>query len=177
MAQIALVESFNLSFNFNNGVHYKPKRWSVPDMGCKSRFTLNRKMDNVTVYWRCCKRSCSARITTLGDELTSICENSLEWSQCRCTSDSRRRCLCRLFLTTWLDGYFPLKTWNYHGQECPHTNNHLEGWHNRLKRVARKARPNICLNLSKFAKRAGCYRGAVVRRRKTSFKEKKGGAA
>ena len=25
----------------------------------------------------------------------------------------------------------------------PHTNNHLEGWHNHLKRVTRKAHPNL----------------------------------
>ena len=34
-----------------------------------SRFTLNRKMANGTIYWRCCKRSCPARITTFEDQL------------------------------------------------------------------------------------------------------------
>ena len=36
-----------------------------------------------------------------------------------------------------------MKTLSYHCQECPHTNNYLEGWHNQLKRVARKAYPNM----------------------------------
>ena len=27
--------------------------------------------------------------------------------------------------------------------EGPRTNNHLEGWHNRLKRISRKAHPNL----------------------------------
>ena len=35
--------------------------------GC--RFTLNRKLDNRTCYWRCHKRSCAARITTLGTDI------------------------------------------------------------------------------------------------------------
>jgi hypothetical protein len=34
-----------------------------------SRFTVNRKMDNGTIYWRCCKRSCPARVITQGSEL------------------------------------------------------------------------------------------------------------
>ena len=34
-----------------------------------SRFIVNRKMDNGTIYWRCCKRSCTARVTTQGSEL------------------------------------------------------------------------------------------------------------
>ena len=35
--------------------------------GC--RFTLNRKLDNETCYWRYHKRSCAARITTLGTDI------------------------------------------------------------------------------------------------------------
>lgn len=34
-----------------------------------SRFTINRKMANGTIYWRCSKRSCPARITTDGEQL------------------------------------------------------------------------------------------------------------
>ena len=34
-----------------------------------SRFTVNPKMDNGTICWRCCKRSCPARVTTQGSEL------------------------------------------------------------------------------------------------------------
>ena len=35
--------------------------------GC--RFTLNRKLDNGTCYWRCHKKSCAARMTTLGTDI------------------------------------------------------------------------------------------------------------
>ena len=34
-----------------------------------SRFALNRKMANGTMYWRCSRRSYPTRITTQGDEL------------------------------------------------------------------------------------------------------------
>ena len=47
------------------------------------------------------------------------------------------------FCTIWLDGNFLPRTWNYHCHEEPRTNNHLEGWHNWLKRVARKAHPKF----------------------------------
>ena len=34
-----------------------------------SRFTVNRKMDNGMIYWRCCKRTCPARVTTQGSDI------------------------------------------------------------------------------------------------------------
>ena len=34
-----------------------------------SRYTVNRKMENRTAYWRCAKRSCPARITTQGSDI------------------------------------------------------------------------------------------------------------
>ena len=76
-------------------------------------------------------------------------------------------------------GNFLLKMWSYHCKECPCTNNYLEGWHNQLKRAARKAYPNMF----EFIKRLQIEQAArgdhpaVVRRRKISFKEKKHGAA
>ncbi len=39
--------------------------------------------------------------------------------------------------------YFTLSQWNGFESESNRTNNHLEGWHNRLKRVAGKPHPNI----------------------------------
>ena len=47
------------------------------------------------------------------------------------------------FKATWLDGHFAPRTWNYHQHEGPRTNNHLEGWHNHLKRTVRKAHPDL----------------------------------
>ena len=43
------------------------------------------------------------------------------------------------FDTTWMDGQFKLPMWNHHANTGPRTNNHIEGWHNRLKRISRKA--------------------------------------
>ena len=41
------------------------------------------------------------------------------------------------------NGHYPLKTWNYYQIEGPKTNNHVEGWHNKINRAAGKAHPNI----------------------------------
>ena len=49
------------------------------------------------------------------------------------------------FEDTWLVGQFPPILWNVfdHDAHSPRTNNHLEGWHNKLKRITRKSHPNI----------------------------------
>ncbi|XP_063442112.1 uncharacterized protein LOC134722421 [Mytilus trossulus] len=44
---------------------------------------------------------------------------------------------------TWLEGRYPQPTWNHHQTEGPRTNNHLEGWHNKLKKRVKTAHPNI----------------------------------
>ena len=44
--------------------------------------------------------------------------------------------------TTWVTG-FPLEMWNYFRYDGPRTNNHVEGFHNRLKKKAWKAHPNL----------------------------------
>ena len=36
-----------------------------------------------------------------------------------------------------------MRTWNYFNHDGPHTNNHVEGWHNRLKKMAQKAHPYL----------------------------------
>ena len=43
---------------------------------------------------------------------------------------------------TWLVGSYPLPLWNVFESGSTRTNNHAEGWHNRLKKVVRKAHPN-----------------------------------
>ena len=42
-------------------------------------------------------------------------------------------------------GNFAPRIWNVFSSDAssPRTNNHLEGWHNKLKRIARKAHPNV----------------------------------
>ena len=47
------------------------------------------------------------------------------------------------FESTWLDGQFRLHQWNYFNYSGPRTNNHVEGWHSRLKRIVGKPHPNI----------------------------------
>ena len=49
----------------------------------------------------------------------------------------------KYFDDTWIDGQFRPRMWNYYNHGGPRTNNHLEGWHNRMKRIARKAHLNL----------------------------------
>ena len=49
----------------------------------------------------------------------------------------------RYFEDTWLVGNFPLTMWSVCQNDSFRTNNHLEGWHNRLKRLVGKAHLNV----------------------------------
>ena len=42
-----------------------------------------------------------------------------------------------------MNGSYKLSQWNYYDYEGPQTNNHIEGWHTRLKKIVGKAHPNI----------------------------------
>ena len=44
---------------------------------------------------------------------------------------------------TWLVGNYPLPLWNVFESGSVCTNNHVEGWHSRLKKVVGKVHPNI----------------------------------
>ena len=44
---------------------------------------------------------------------------------------------------TWLVGNYRLPLWNVFQSSSVRTNNHIEGWHYRLKKVVRKAHPNV----------------------------------
>ena len=60
----------------------------------------------------------------------------------------------RHFEVTWLMGSYPLALWNVYESDT-RTNNHIEGWHSKLKKVVGKAHPNVyeivklCLNGSR----------------------------
>ena len=41
-----------------------------------------------------------------------------------------------------MSGAYPLSSWNVHNLSC-RTNNHMEGWHSKLKKVVGKAHPNV----------------------------------
>ena len=45
--------------------------------------------------------------------------------------------------TTWLVGSYPLPLWNVFENGSTRTNNHAEGWHNRLKKVVGNAHPKV----------------------------------
>ena len=47
------------------------------------------------------------------------------------------------FDETGFDGHFKPCMWNYYRHCGPRTNNHLEGWHSRMKRISGKAHPNL----------------------------------
>ena len=47
------------------------------------------------------------------------------------------------FDQTWINGRFPIQIWNHHNIEGARTNNHAEGWHAKINRVAGKPHPNI----------------------------------
>ena len=47
------------------------------------------------------------------------------------------------FEHTWLNGQFQLTTWNVFMEDGPRTNNNLEGWHNKVKKIAGKSHLNI----------------------------------
>ncbi len=49
----------------------------------------------------------------------------------------------RYFETTWLAGSYPPSLWNVHNSVSTRTNNHIEGWHSKLKKVVGKAHPNV----------------------------------
>ena len=51
--------------------------------------------------------------------------------------------LVSYFEKTWLNGSYPIKIWNYHKVDGPRTNNPVEGWHDKINRVAGKPRSNI----------------------------------
>ena len=47
------------------------------------------------------------------------------------------------FDSTWINGQLKRHQWNYFNFKGPRTNNHVEGWHSRLKKVVGKPHPNI----------------------------------
>ena len=44
---------------------------------------------------------------------------------------------------TWIAGIIPINMWNVYQATGPHTNNHLESWHNRLNKIVGKPHPNL----------------------------------
>jgi hypothetical protein len=53
---------------------------------------------------------------------------------------------------TWIEGPFSQPTWNHYQTEGSRTNNHLEGWHNKLKKRVGVAHPTIYKMSDEFKK-------------------------
>ena len=62
---------------------------------------------------------------------------------------------------TWMNGNFRPRMWNYYAHTGPRTNNHLEGWHNRMKRISRKAHPNLYEILELFQREQAATEVAI----------------
>ncbi|XP_067671617.1 uncharacterized protein [Haliotis asinina] len=73
------------------------------------------------------------------------------WLQTLADMPQDRRCeqLADYVTTQWIEGDQAPPVWNHHDTEGPRTNNHLEGWHGRLKKMIAKAHPNI-FELNRF---------------------------
>ena len=50
---------------------------------------------------------------------------------------------CILENRSWIAGNMPLSNWNHLDTDDPRINNHLEGWHGKLKQIINKAHTNI----------------------------------
>ena len=50
--------------------------------------------------------------------------------------------------TQWIDG--DRQVWNHFNTDGPHTTNHIEGWHNKLKKKVSHAHPNIYTLINTF---------------------------
>ena len=51
--------------------------------------------------------------------------------------------LVAYFESTWISGQYRFRQWNYFDFQGPRTNNNVEGWHSRLKKVVGKPHPNL----------------------------------
>ena len=75
----------------------------------------------------------------------------LDWSlerlvEGRCSIVCQPERVFRLLQDEFFDyfnGMFPVRMWNMYALEGPRTNNHAEGWHSKVQKLAGKAHPNI----------------------------------
>ena len=43
----------------------------------------------------------------------------------------------------WLNGHYHITQWSVYNEDGPQTTNHVDGWHNKINRLAGKSQPNI----------------------------------
>ncbi|XP_048253317.1 uncharacterized protein LOC125381130 [Haliotis rufescens] len=66
--------------------------------------------------------------------------------------------------TSWVQGgAFMPEIWNHFENQGHRTNNHLEGWHNKIKKLAKKCHPNIYEVVKLFQREQSLKEVAVLR--------------
>ncbi|XP_048236991.1 uncharacterized protein LOC125372081 [Haliotis rufescens] len=66
--------------------------------------------------------------------------------------------------TSWVQGQaFMPEIWNHFENQGHRTNNHLEGWHNKIKKLAKKCHPNIYEVVKLFQREQSLKEVAVLR--------------
>ena len=134
-----------------------------------SRYHWRRLNANNTDYWRCHVRSCPATAVTingyaqLGKRIYNV--NYIIYlyidgprhrrrSQAVATLEPRPVAsilshankieqFCTYFVNTWFEGRFPVHLWNHSTTVGPRTNNHVEGFHNKLNTWAGRRKPDV----------------------------------
>ena len=115
------------------------------------RYIINSRGRIDRIFWRCAiSRSCSGGLTVplyvRQSHLPSYqrkCTLSLARGKATAPNLPRVEEFITYFEETWLVGIFSLNLWNVYEMDSniPRTKDHIEGWHNKLKRIAKK--PNF----------------------------------
>ena len=69
--------------------------------------------------------------------------------------------------------FIPVRTWNCFNHNGPCTNNHVEGWHNRLKKMVRKAHPNLFEFIEVIQKEQAAAEVTAIRIERVRAKKRK----
>jgi hypothetical protein len=94
----------------------------------------------------CKKSSCSTTRTDMGliEDLWFNALNNLEDIDIPANTTT----FTDYLTTQWIDG--DRKVWNHFNTDGPRTTNHIEGWHNKLKKKVSHAHPNIYTLINTF---------------------------
>ena len=68
----------------------------------------------------------------------------------------------KYFEDTWIRGCYSAAVWNVHDSADCRTNNHVEGWHSKLRKVVGKAHPNIFEIVRTFKVEQACVDVALA---------------
>ena len=108
---------------------------------------MNRKISHLglQIAYRVNASFCSFIRQTVA--LVLVRNVRFSWQEIKATAPNLHRVdeFITYFEETWLVGNFSLGLWNVYeiNSNSPRTNNHIEGWHNNLKLIAKKSHPNV----------------------------------